>query len=90
LRLSIQVEQNNCKHVELAVNENSDQIVIDIHRESIDINEEFDVLCTTTIAMSLMINHSKKVDYMKAVANEDYIPVNSVIKFLPGEITKVS
>jgi hypothetical protein len=83
-----EVQQTNCKHIEFTVNENADQIVIDIHRESIDMSQEFEVLCTTT-AIKTMINHSATNALAKAIPNEDYIPVNSVIKFLPGEISKV-
>ncbi len=50
-------------------------------------SQEFDVLCTTTSSKNY---HSEANGSTSAIPNEDYIPINNIIKFLPGEMSKVS
>ena len=61
--------------------------MIDIQRENIDLSQSFDVLCTTAAKLDSV---GDKLNMSKAVAHEDFVPVHDLIRFAPGETTKVS
>ena len=68
------------------VNENAEHVAINIQRKHGDLSQPLDVKCTTLTSNNSLSDRNVQ----KAVEIEDYIPVEGIIRFLPGEQNKVS
>ena len=77
---------DSCKTTQIVVTENAEHVVINIQRKNGDLSQPLEVKCTSFTQVSSKVNDSN-VQY--AVENEDYVPIDEIILFLPGEQIKV-
>ncbi len=95
------LQSNQCNSIFHTVPENSKQLIVEITRQDSTLNlENFEILVTTAqttpeaietysrfhMHKHLLTKHTGNVT--QAQSNEDYLPINSVLSFQPGELTK--